>query len=65
MLLLEGLSAYALTGVVVAVAFVILGIGRVMPQATVTLGARLLLLPGAVALWPLVLARWLEARRHR
>jgi hypothetical protein len=29
----------------------------------VTIGARILLLPGATALWPLVLARWFSARR--
>jgi hypothetical protein len=29
---------------------------------TFTLGARLVLFPGAVALWPYVLARWLKAR---
>jgi hypothetical protein len=28
----------------------------------VTLGARILLLPGAVALWPLILSRWFKAR---
>jgi hypothetical protein len=27
-----------------------------------TAGARLLLIPGAAALWPYVLARWLKAR---
>ena len=33
--------------------------------APVTLGARILLLPGATALWPLVLSRWLKSRRPR
>ena len=30
-----------------------------------TLGARILLLPGAAALWPYVLMRWLKARQAR
>ena len=30
--------------------------------APVTIGARILLLPGATALWPLVLARWFSTR---
>jgi hypothetical protein len=35
-----------------------------LPQpASVTTGARILLFPGAVALWPLVLVRWLQAGR--
>jgi hypothetical protein len=28
-----------------------------------TLGARILVLPGAAALWPYVLVRWLASRR--
>ena len=30
---------------------------------TFTLGARLFLFPGAAALWPYVLLRWLRAKR--
>lgn len=53
---------YALAGLGVGLAFVIAGVTKVQP-APVTLGARILLFPGAFALWPLVLARWLKARR--
>jgi hypothetical protein len=28
-----------------------------------TIGARILVLPGAAALWPYVLVRWLKSRR--
>jgi hypothetical protein len=65
MILLEALAAYAVIGSLVAVLFVVFGISRVMPRASVTPGARLLLLPGAVALWPLVLARWLRSGSSR
>ena len=65
MIVLEALAAYALCGIVIWVAFMVIGISQVMPHVTVTPGARLLLLPGTVALWPLVLGRWLKSRRSR
>jgi hypothetical protein len=55
---------YVAVGLVTGVAFVVAGVTAVQP-APVTLGARVLLLPGATALWPLVLARWLKARHPR
>ena len=64
MVLLELIAAYALIGVVTALAFVGFGLAQILPQPiAVTLGARLLFLPGAAALWPVVLARWLRLRR--
>jgi len=61
-LILDVLAFYALAGAVTALAFVTFGIARVLPAGTpVTLGARVLLLPGAVLLWPYVLLRWLKA----
>ena len=60
------LEIYAAAGVVVAFAFVAFGIVRVLPQPMpVTLGARILVVPGAIALWPYVLARWCKARSAR
>ena len=57
-------ALYAVLGVCVALAFVILGVTRILPQpATVTIPARVLLFPGAVALWPVVARRWLQAAR--
>ena len=58
--LLNALALYAAVGVVTAVAFVSLGVTRAQP-APVSLGARILILPGAAALWPYVLTRWLKA----
>jgi hypothetical protein len=60
-IIIYGLALYAACGVVLALAFVVAGISRVQP-APVSLGARILILPGAVALWPYVLMRWLAAR---
>ena len=62
-LLLSLIALYAAAGLGTAVAFVSFGIGRVLPAPmSFTLGARLLLIPGAGALWPYVLARWLRVR---
>jgi hypothetical protein len=57
-------AAYVAAGIAVALAFVTVGVTRVQPMP-VTLGARILLLPGAFALWPLVAARWRQSRGAR
>ena len=60
------LALYAAAGVVTALAFVSVGIGQVLrPPLPATLGARILLLPGAFALWPYILIRWRRARSRR
>jgi hypothetical protein len=59
--ILELLAIYAVIGAATALGFVVFGVTRVQP-APVTLGARLLLWPGAAALWPYVLRRWIKAR---
>jgi hypothetical protein len=64
MLLLYLLAAYGAVGVAVALAFVTIGVVQVQPMP-VTVGARILLLPGAFVLWPLVAARWLKSRGPR
>jgi hypothetical protein len=60
--LLDALALYAALGVATGLAFVTFGVTRVQP-ASVSLGARILILPGAAALWPYVLMRWLQAQR--
>ena len=62
--ILNVLALYIAAGVVTALAFVTFGVTRVQP-APVSLGARILILPGAVALWPYVMIRWLKARGAR
>ena len=64
MILLYLLALYVLIGFVTAIAFVSVGLPRVLPHGmTASCGARILFVPGATALWPLVLSRWLKARR--
>jgi len=63
MILLYALALYVLIGLVTAVAFVSFGLPQVLPHSmTASLGARILFIPGATALWPYVLKRWLQAR---
>lgn len=53
------LGAYAGLGVLFAVPFVARGIERVDPAARgASPGFRLIVLPGVVALWPLLARRW-------
>ena len=59
--LLNLLGLYAAIGAVTAVAFALFGVTRVQ-STPVSPGARILILPGAMALWPYVLFRWLTAR---
>ena len=63
-IVINALALYAMCGIALGLAFVSAGITRVQP-APVSLGARILILPGAMALWPYVLMRWLAARGAR
>ena len=60
-LLAHALYLYAIAGLVFAIAFVITGVKRIDPQAIGSgVGFRALILPGAAALWPLLLRRWIS-----
>ncbi len=53
------LGVYAGLGIVFAIPFVVKGAGRVDGSAREgTWGFRVLIFPGAVALWPLLAKRW-------
>ncbi len=63
-LIVNILLGYAGIGVLFAVAFVTIGAGRLDPNAVGgPIGFRLLILPGAAALWPYLAIRWLTAGR--
>ncbi len=51
---------YAGAGIVTAILFFAYGASKLAHGAPVSCGARVLFLPGAIALWPLILKRWLE-----
>ena len=62
MLFFLAVGLYALAGLLTALAFVTIGVTRVLPHpAPVTIGARILLIPAAAALRPYVLYRWRSA----
>jgi hypothetical protein len=53
-------------GAITAIAFVTFGVSRVLPRPMpVSLGARILIFPGASALWPWILIRWRKGRGGR
>ena len=55
MIVLLALVLYAAAGIAIAAAFLVFGVTRVLPEpAPVTLGARIMLFPGAAALWPIL-----------
>jgi len=57
------LSLYVALGIVFAVAFVSVGVKRTDSQAVGTgVGFRILIFPGSVAFWPLLLGRWARGK---
>jgi hypothetical protein len=55
------LVLYLGIGVVFAIAFVVSGVHRIDPVARNSgSGFRIMILPGSVALWPLLLRRWIR-----
>jgi len=54
-------GVYVAAGVLFAMPFVLRGVNRIDPVAgQSSRGFRLIILPGVVALWPLLLRRWLR-----
>lgn len=54
------IDGYGIIGLGVALLFLAVGVDRVEPSARGSYFFRVLVLPGAVLLWPLVLIRWLQ-----
>ena len=63
---LFAIATYLAIGLLVAVPFLIFGIGRIDPAAKAAPWTfRALVFPGVVAMWPLLLLRWLKSRESR
>ena len=60
MIVLYAIGLYLAIGFIFAVAFVAFGAAQ-LTHSSFTIGARIILLPGATLLWPYVLARWLKS----
>jgi hypothetical protein len=57
------LGVYLACGLAVAIPFAFVGVGRIDPHAARgSRGFRLLIIPGSMAFWPLLLKRWLQRR---
>ena len=55
------LAGYLACGLVFAIPFVLVGVKRIDPHAAHgSWGFRLLIIPGTIALWPLLLERWMS-----
>lgn len=59
MIVLHAVLLYVVTGLLFGLVFVTRGVGRMDAQAREAgWGFRAIILPGVVALWPLLLMRW-------
>ena len=59
------LGVYLAGGLFFAIFFALTGAGRIDPHALRgSRGFRVLIIPGAMALWPLLLRRWMSGRRE-
>lgn len=59
------LGVYLGCGLMFAVPFVLKGAGKIDPHAAKgTWGFRILIIPGSMALWPLMLRRWMSGASH-
>ena len=60
------LGGYLVSGLVFAIPFIWSGAARIDPHAARgTWGFRILIVPGAILLWPLLLRRWLRENRRQ
>ena len=56
-------AIYLLCGFIFAIAFVIMGVGKIDPHATHgSSGFRVLIIPGTMFFWPLLARRWMKGR---
>jgi hypothetical protein len=62
MIALYAVALYVALGVVVGLSFVLFGASRALPEPIpLSVGARILIFPASVILWPIVLRRWHKA----
>ncbi|MEQ8765267.1 MAG: hypothetical protein RL885_15135 [Planctomycetota bacterium] len=57
------IAGYAALGLLFAIPFLIAGVDR-LPRQTVSIPARLLLLPGSIVVWPVLIGAWRRARKE-
>ncbi len=57
-MIVTGVQIWALIGLLVALAFITIGIGRIDEDAVGAYAFRPLIIPGVMLIWPIVLWRW-------
>ena len=64
--LLSAVAGYLLLGILFAVVFVLVGVEKVDATAHGSSpGFRLIIIPGAVLFWPILLQKWLKASKKK
>ena len=60
-----GLFIYLCYGIVFSIAFLVKGISRIDETTHgSTWGFKIIIIPGAIALWPLLLQKWIKAKKN-
>lgn len=55
------LASYLGLGLLFSIPFLIVGVGKIDPTASKgSWGFRIMILPGSIALWPLLISRWIR-----
>jgi hypothetical protein len=63
--LIQAVQVYILAGTVVAAAFLLWGVDRIDEAARGSYLFRIVVAPGVIGLWPVVLWRWIALERAR
>jgi hypothetical protein len=65
-IILTFLATYFLCGFIFAIIFIIKGIIKIDENARgSSIGFRIIIIPGAIVFWPLLLKKWLNANRKK
>ena len=64
-IIISVVGAYLLCGVLFAIPFVTKGVTTIDQGVQGTkLGFRIIILPGSIVFWPLLLSKWIKAKRN-
>jgi len=64
-IILTAVAIYLLLGFVFAIAFIIKGVSKIDEGAHgSSIGFRIIIIPGVIVFWPLLLKKWLRANKQ-
>jgi len=65
-IIISVVGAYLLCGVLFAIPFIIKGVNAIDEGAQeATLGFRIIILPGTIVFWPLLLSKWIKTHKAK